>query len=435
MKHYIRNIQNTLKMNYLTLYSFILFALLISCQKEPYASLPKDAVISPTTGSRTEFTLDSIYLYAKQLYLWQDVLPSYVEFNPRQRYSAIQPAINAFRKELLDLSQIKQYSDGTAIEQMVQPGQAKYSYLEPGLTGTGNTATLNNVPSTGLYHKSWTQDGQNLSYLVIPSFAALTRSQEILDKTFSAIATHAPAYLIIDLRGNGGGYVETATYIANLIAPSKLQGKIMFSEQFHPQVQASKASILQYQPYLDANGKSKTYKGRPATLADVDFTEENNTKYFTKKGRLESVQQLYFIVNEGTASASELLISCMRPYFPLKLIGTRTYGKPVGFFPIHIDNYSLYLASFLIRNADGWSDYFQGMPADILVESAANYPIADPQEPHLAAVLDLIFTQHKAVSATSKRKSMGPKAGTSLVSDTKPHFVPLMPHNLQLKAY
>jgi carboxyl-terminal processing protease len=43
-----------------------------------------------------------------------------------------------------------------------------------------------------------------------------------------------------------------------------------------------------------------------------------------------SLQKVYFIISEATASASELIINGMRPYIDVRLVGTKTVGKQVG---------------------------------------------------------------------------------------------------------
>lgn len=105
---------------------------------------------------------------------------------------------------------------------------------------------------------------------------------------------------------------------------------------------------------------------------------------------METVKEIYFITSVATASASELLISALKPYFNVKLVGSTTYGKPVGFFPVKIDVYNVYLSGFLIRNARGWSDYFQGIPADIEIAPEDRPVLGDPNEACVSAVLELI---------------------------------------------
>ncbi|WP_262506178.1 S41 family peptidase [Sphingobacterium spiritivorum] len=130
---------------------------------------------------------------------------------------------------------------------------------------------------------------------------------------------------MLDLRYNKGGYIETTEYLANLIAPSRLNGKIMYTEQFNNLLISGHAKILKHQPYLDHNGNYVKINGRQATMADVDFSEKGNTYQFSKKGKLESIKNIYFITSQSTASASELLISLFKPYFNVKTVGQKTF--------------------------------------------------------------------------------------------------------------
>ncbi|WP_312192848.1 S41 family peptidase, partial [Sphingobacterium sp.] len=232
----------------------------------------------------------------------------------------------------------------------------------------------------------------------------LNTIQAELDQLAAELAQQQVTHLILDLRHNGGGYVETAEYLANLISPTRLDKKVMFSEQFHPNVQQGKATLLLRQPYLDASGKVVQYKGRSATMADVDYSEKANTHYFNKKGHFDSLQQLSCIVSGRTASASELLISSFKPYIPIRLIGQQTFGKPIGFFSIRVGAFDIYLASFLIRNANGWSDYFDGIPVDLPLApvETSRHP-GDPNEAWLAAALkDIVRDQGiKALSSAT----------------------------------
>lgn len=67
---------NKLKSNRIIKSGFIAFAIwcMLACKKNNDENLPSN--IFPTTGTRTEFTLDSIFLYTKEIYLWQDALPN-----------------------------------------------------------------------------------------------------------------------------------------------------------------------------------------------------------------------------------------------------------------------------------------------------------------------------------------------------------------------
>lgn len=360
------------------------------CKKDKQISIDNEEIVSPTTGTRAEFTLDSIFLYAKQIYLWSDALPGYSNFNPRGKYIDIKPELSAFKRELFDISQLKINPVTARPFEFSNYGTPKYSFLEAGRTaGGGSRAGI--VTGEAVLANRMIQSGDKIiAYIALGSFPALNNAKPKLNQVFDEMATYKPKYLVLDLRFNGGGYVEAAEYVANLIAPRTLNGKMMYSEQFNTTLQSGKATILRHQPYLDEIGKTVIYNGHLATLADVDYSENGNTYKFNKQGNLETIQDIYVIVSGQTASASELLISCLKPYFNMKLIGERTYGKPVGFFGINIDQYAVYLSSFLIKNADGWSDYFKGMEPDLNVIGTNNPDLGNPEEVCLKATLAAI---------------------------------------------
>ena len=362
-----------------------------ACKKAQVSVDDADEIISPTTGTRSQLTLDSIFLYAKQVYLWNEVLPGYAEFNPRQKYAGIGSDITTFRKELFDISQLKiNPATGKPYELPVYFENPKYSNLQVGKSIPGSTAGVVNPNTAVLSTKIFNTANTTVAYLALASFPSLNNSKAALDQAFAELAAANPKVMVIDLRNNGGGYLETAEYVADLIVPTSLNGNVMYSEVFNLSMQNGTAKILKYQPYLDAQGKTAIYNGRLATMADVDYTIAGNTYKFNKKGNLQTIQSIYFIVSGNTASASEMLISSLKPYFEVKLIGEKTYGKPVGFFGINIDQYSIYLSSFLIKNANGWSDYFTGMLPDVVVKGAENPVLGDPNESCLSAALQLI---------------------------------------------
>lgn len=91
--------------------------------------------------------------------------------------------------------------------------------------------------------------------------------------------------LILDLRGNPGGIVDTAAYVADKLLPS---GMIVYAE----------------------NKKGNR---------DFEFKSDEN--HFDKP--------MVVLVNEGSASASELLSGAIKDYSRAKIVGKTTFGKGI----------------------------------------------------------------------------------------------------------
>lgn len=120
--------------------------------------------------------------------------------------------------------------------------------------------------------------------------------------------------------------------------------------------------------------------------------ELNVSINFNKAGSL-NLNRIVFIVSPSTASASELLINSLNPVMEVKLIGDRrTYGKPVGFFPISVFEYNIYPVSFKTVNSLGKADFYQGFPVHRQVADDLGHDFGDPQEACLKEALTYLTT-------------------------------------------
>jgi C-terminal processing protease CtpA/Prc len=171
------------------------------------------------------------------------------------------------------------------------------------------------------------------------------------------------------------------------MAPANIETRPMYIEKFNTLMQQRKAPILKTIPYIDHNGQPVYIDGRKASYADIDFSEMGNTHYFSGTGTLTGIEKIAFIVSGATASASELLINSMKAYVQIRLVGSTTYGKPVGFFGIGIDRYTLYLSQFSIRNARNEGDYYEGFQPDIQAWDDVTRDFGDENENCLAAAV------------------------------------------------
>jgi hypothetical protein len=477
----------------------------IACKKDHKSDPP----VTPAEGSREQLTLDSLFLYAKEVYLWNDALPDYATFNPRQ-YATGGTVLNNFKKELFLISQYKiNPTTGSPYEYSGYPGTPKYSFMEFGspTAGTSGTVSLadkgddfglaisavsesdiriryvqpasvadaaglvrgdrilkvngNTISSSsGSYvdaalagarasvtlnvkklsgttadvtltqkdytttpvfkHTILTAGTQKVGYVAVSRFSAIDGFRLALENVFSSFASAGVTALVVDLRYNGGGYTNAAEHLVNLIAPSSLDGKVMYVEYFNALMQAGKAPVLKQQIYLDANGNTQIFNGHVATYADVDYTISGNTYRFKKSGTLQTVKQVVFIVGGGTASASELTINSLKPYLPVKLVGQQTYGKPVGFFGIKIDAYTVYMSSFAMQNGSGDGDYYHGMTPEFPANDDITHDFGDPAETSLAAALSYISGNPDGRVGSAEIKPlihMGPATFNGMIED------------------
>jgi len=423
-------------------------------------------------GSDIDRLRDSVYLYAKEVYLWNDALPDSKTFNPRQftgstDLASLQIEIDALSQIKINNSTGKPYEYNTS-----NPGTSKYSYVDQGqaATAVGGTGTdfgfglsyitlddlrvryvypessaaklniargdrvtaVNDEPVTrtsgtasdavyvrvsnalrnnsiklGLtrqngttytatvtktaysinpvikYTTITTAGGKKVGYFAFSRFTTMENASAKIDAAFSYFAGQNVDEMVVDLRYNGGGAVETAEYLSNYLVPPAKSGSLMFTEYYNNNMQTGNIPLFK----------------RKYRIPDGFFSVAKNTVNFAKKGTL-NFSRVFFLVTGSTASASELLINNLQPALPngVQLVGRTTYGKPIGFYGIPLGNasqYDLYLAQSESRNSQGKADYYQGMVpggnfSGVVVEDDLTKDFGDPAEAMLARALNFI---------------------------------------------
>lgn len=246
-------------------------------------------------------------------------------------------------------------SDVIQVENAIEKASVTLKLLKAGVSAT-KTLTKITYKSGPIYKTNvFTAGDKKIGYLAYARFSNKENSENVLTTAFNDFATKGVTDLIVDLRYNGGGYISTAEHMVNLIAPSGTSG-VMFTEHYNSTMQNKKATILKNQPLRSASGQII------GTVYDDDYSVSGNTTTFQKKGNLNGVKNVVFIVSNSTASASELVINSLKPFINVKLVGETTYGKPIGFFPITLENkYDVYFSMFETKNSKNEGGYYAGM--------------------------------------------------------------------------
>lgn len=123
----------------------------------------------------------------------------------------------------------------------------------------------------------------NIAYVRLYTFGEQTTTE--LRKNLTDLLAKNPSGLILDLRGNGGGYLTTAIEVVSQFIKAP--------------------NVVMYEQFGD--GQRNTYKASSGGMA-TDIP-------------------LVLLVDEGTASASEITAGAIQDYARGKLVGVKTYGK------------------------------------------------------------------------------------------------------------
>jgi C-terminal processing protease CtpA/Prc len=216
---------------------------------------------------------------------------------------------------------------------------------------TKGAVTIPTVSATQVYEV----DGIRVGYVFFRNF--VEPSVAALDEAFAQLGRAGVRELVLDMRYNGGGLVSVAQHLASLIGGARTSGLVLGEPS-----------------YSDKN----TFRNRPIR--------------FEEKAHALTLDRLFVITSRATASASELIINGLRPHLPVVLVGDRTYGKPVGQDVFNFCDKSVFPVTFVIRNANGEADYFDGIPATCPAADDLSRQLGDSEEPSLAEALRFVRT-------------------------------------------
>ncbi|REG99181.1 C-terminal processing protease CtpA/Prc [Flavobacterium aquicola] len=192
---------------------------------------------------------------------------------------------------------------------------ASVEFTTSGLVTTDKTGTLT-ITKTEIdenpvaYYEKKVYGDKNIGYLVYNGFKSDYNDE--LNSAFATMKTDGINELVLDLRYNGGGSVETALALAQMINGS-------FTNK--PYI------------YFDFNNKHNNEDGFENLSDKVKiFNLVDNEPTFQREESVNSLAltKIYVLVGFQTASASELTIQCLKKYVSVVTIGEETVGKFVG---------------------------------------------------------------------------------------------------------
>lgn len=212
-----------------------------------------------------------------------------------------------------------------------------------------------------LHYSVIEQEGKSIGYLVLNSFIGVDNQE--LNTVFAYFKSREVRDLIVDLRYNGGGYLKTVNYLANLVFPAQYENYAFVRSRFNATRQ------MEY----GKNAVSYFLRRQPNSL---------------------NIRDLVVITTSNSASGSEVLINNLRPYMTVKTVGTRTYGKPTFNRLYEFGKQSLYLTLGITANVQGNADYFEGIPADGFADDDQTKVFGNIEESSLKEALHYMKYHH-----------------------------------------
>lgn len=188
--------------------------------------------------------------------------------------------------------------------------------------------------------------------------------------------------LVVDLRYNTGGLVSTCKLLANSIVHHRGYGQVFQQCHYNNRLSAE---------YLNTRGDSVEYN-----YFEIPSNFPGGDSNSSLVGL--SMDSVYFLVSDRSASASEALIIGLRPFMKVILIGEQTIGKGVGSWTIATKQFQYELHPITMRyyNALMETTPDSGLVVDYEVKGGLNVlhgQLGSSEEPLLAKAISLIVNQ------------------------------------------
>ncbi len=224
--------------------------------------------------------------------------------------------------------------------------------------------------------------GTTVGYMLFNDHIAT--AEQLLVSAFSQLAAAHVSDLVLDIRYNGGGYLDIASEVAYMIAgPAPTTGRTfertVFNDKYPTTDPVTRQPLTPVPFYTTSQGFSGP-SGQPLPKLNL--------------GRVA------VLTSSNTCSASESIINSLRGVGVQVIeIGSTTCGKPYGFYPQDNCGTTYFSIEFQGVNDQGFGDYADGFsPANATSSVGVAVPgcsvaddfghaLGDPGERRLAAAL------------------------------------------------
>ena len=234
-------------------------------------------------------------------------------------------------------------------------------------------------------HKVLDVDGQKVGYLMYNNFRTPFNSE--LNGVFANFKSEGVSELILDLRYNSGGSIETCKDLSSMIT-GQFNGQVFAQQLFNDNFESENLIF-----------DSEISSGE--TINNLNLT------------------RVFVLTSGASASASELLINALNPYIDVVQIGTRTEGKFEGSATLYDSpdftrndvslehTYAIQPLILKTANKEGFTDFFDGLTPDIEQQEIFQNlgVIGNPNETLLNRALQVISPGFEPSSTTEMKST------------------------------
>jgi carboxyl-terminal processing protease len=226
----------------------------------------------------------------------------------------------------------------------------KHSFVIQALNGAQRTVTMTSASITETPVLNYASPGVlptssgNVGYIVFNDHIATAESELI--QAFTSLKNTGVTDLVLDIRYNGGGYLDIASEVAYMVAGSaRTSGKNFESLVFNSQYVSTVNPVT---------GGANT--PTPFYTSALGFSATSGTALPSL-----NLSRVFVITGTGTCSASEAIINGLQGVgVQVIQIGSTTCGKPYGFYPQDNCGTTYFSIEFKGVNNLGFGDYADG---------------------------------------------------------------------------
>ena len=235
-------------------------------------------------------------------------------------------------------------------------------------------------------------DGRKIAYLMYNSF--ISDFDDELNKAFGDFKAAGVTDLVLDLRYNGGGSVESAKDLSSMIT-GQFTDKVFIKEQWNEK----------YQNFYETQN--------PEALVNRFDDKIRNGEQINSL----NLTEVYVLTSASSASASELIINGLDPYINVVQVGDNTVGKFQASVTLYDSDdfskdgasenhtYAMQPLVFKSVNSVGRTDYVNGLAPDIeYIENLNEFGVlGDENEPLLNTAINSMLGRSQINKAQVER--------------------------------